>query len=148
MSSRWIGTCLSAAAILLLSTTIHAQSTQQHAGSVSGTVTAGGEGVIKVHLRTLQENPLQAYDGYEVLADATGHFHFIDIQPGSYTLEAESQTAHAVTLETVTVYPGKVSANHMVALIPKPMLCGRITYGGRPRPRQLELHHYNPELGN
>jgi hypothetical protein len=147
MSVRSTGTCVCVAAILLYASAIGAQQAEQRGGTVSGTVTPAGENPITVHLRASDVNPLRYYDGYEQTADATGHFRFVDVEAGSYTLEAESATARSATPQAITVQPEKESSGLVLALTPKPVLCGHVTENGQSRKSILWFYHYDPERG-
>jgi hypothetical protein len=147
MSVRSTGTCVCVAAILLYTSAIGAQQAEERRGTVSGTVTPAGENPITVHLRASDVNPLRHYDGYEQTADATGHFRFVDVQAGSYALEAESATARSATSQTITVQPEKESSGLIVALTSKHLICGHVSENGQPRKSILWFYHYDPERG-
>jgi hypothetical protein len=80
-------------------------------------VVKGGDGTpIVLHLRSLDQNPVRYYDGYEEVTTKDGVFRFADIAPGLYQLESETSGFTLVVPETITLHAGERRKRVIVSL--------------------------------
>jgi hypothetical protein len=104
-------------------------------GSVAGSIQADAGGDFTVTLRSARYNS-NASGEYSVHAAADSSFHFDNVDPGVYTLRAESKTyvayeyaAHHAGLRGVPIVVGRGA--HLDGLVLKPLklsaVCGRVT---------------------
>ena len=133
---------------LLLCGHAHAQRNKSATGELFGVVKGGDGTPIVLHLRSLDQNPVRYYDGYEDVATKDGVFHFADIAPGLYQLESETSGFTQVVPETITLHVGESRKGVVVSLRPSVSLCGRVTENGASKPNTwASAYRYNPEYG-
>ncbi|MGO8789971.1 MAG: collagen binding domain-containing protein [Terriglobia bacterium] len=129
-----------------------AQTKKDGTASIAGVV-RGTEGVsVVLHLQPVNDNPARYYDGYEVTAEKDGRFYFAEIKPGTYRLTAEASGFMCATPvrgadAPITLHANEKRKGVMIALIPRRVLCGRVTENGIPRKTWMNAFLYKPEFG-
>ena len=128
-----------------------AQSSVEETATLAGVVTGANVPAI-VYLESLDDNPTRYYDGYQVDTQKDGSFSFVAIRPGRYRLRAGAFGYMAAdasnTDETViTLHPRENRRGIAVALIQRPVLCGRVTENGKPRQTFMSVLRFDPKSG-
>jgi hypothetical protein len=103
---RWLHRSVAAVAILCAPFAATAASAQVTTGSIAGTVTDSQGGVLPGATLTLI-NTSQNTKSAPVAADAQGDFVFVNIAPGTYTLEVTMPSFRTLRRDGVRVSPGQ-----------------------------------------
>jgi hypothetical protein len=133
---------------LMLCVDAHAQRKNNGTAEIFGIVKGADGAPVVLHLRSLDENPVRYYDGYEETAAKDGSFHFAKIEPGAYRLESETSGFTLPVQEPFTLRAGETRRNVAISVTPSPSLCGRVTENGAPRnDTWVNAFRFNPEFG-
>ncbi len=140
---------LSSLVALALLFCVHAQARNQDntTAQISGVLKGANGASVILHLRSLDNNPVRYYDGYEVTTAKDGTFHFADLEAGAYQLETNGTGFTLPAPLPIALRPGEIRKGLTISVVPTPSLCGRVTDNGAPRNNTwAHAYRYNPEF--
>jgi protocatechuate 3,4-dioxygenase beta subunit len=137
-----------AAFALVLCGDAQAQAKNRETAEVFGVVKGGDGTPIVVHLRSLEENPVRYYDGYEEKTKKDGSFHFAGIEPGPYQVQTDGRGFTLSVSEPFSLHAGEIRKSIIISVTPSFSLCGRVTENGSPRADTwVNAYRLNSEFG-
>lgn len=151
MCARVLIRSLAICSLVLLALTFEADAFAQQkkdgSSELSGVVTGAGGARVVLHLRSLDGDPVRYYDGYEETAASDGSFHFGQITPGAYQLEASASGFTPSTPLPITLRPGESRRGVSISLTSSSFVCGRVTENGVPKSDTwVNVYRYDPEF--